>query len=75
MVQGLSFVEEEVKHCCAALQGELCRMAESGYTPLWVKLTAAQRFAWQKLQQDLTGFHVRLDNVWLRLDHGGLMWV
>jgi len=53
MVQGLSFVEEEVKHCCAALQGELCRMAESGYTPLWVKLTAAQKFAWQKLQQEL----------------------
>eukprot|EP00435_Cladocopium_sp_Y103_P060751 s631_g22.t1 len=53
MVQGLSVVEQEVKHCSVALRADLCKLAESGYKPLWRKMTPQEKLEWQKLQQEL----------------------
>lgn len=52
MVQGLSFVEEDVQNCCAALKLDLSNMARRGYEPLWRRQSPEEKMAWQKLQQD-----------------------
>ena len=56
MVQGLSFVTEEVKHCKAALASELKLLAERGYGPLLKKRSEQQYADWQRVKSYLLPF-------------------